>query len=150
MAHHTPVLARKPRITLRDLLFASSESTYIQFLRYTVVGGVAFAVDFGILFALTRFAGVYYLISAAISFTAGLFVNYFLSRTWVFNRRTLKNSTLEFTIFAAIGAAGLALNELGMWLLASKAGLNYLLAKLITAGFVYLWNFGARKYSLFR
>lgn len=88
--------------------------------------------------------------SAAISFLLGLVVNYALSRTWVFCNRTMSNTTLEFTVFAAIGLAGLGLNELGMWLLASKAGIQYLLAKLITAGFVYVWNFGTRKYALFR
>lgn len=137
-------------LSLHALLFASSDNTYIQFARYTIVGSVALAVDFAVLFLLTRFAGLYYLTSAALSFLLGLAVNYTLSRAWVFNRRTLGSATLEFTIFAAIGVAGLGLNELGMWLLTSKAGLNYLLSKIVTAAFVYIWNFGARKYSLFR
>lgn len=134
----------------RRLLLESSENTFVQFARYTVVGGVAFAVDFGVLFALTHYAGIYYLTSAAISFTLGLAVNYWLSRTWVFSNRTLANPALEFTVFAAIGVAGLGWNELGMWLLTSKLGLYYLLAKIVTAALVYLWNFGARKYALFR
>ena len=134
----------------RRLLFGSSDSTTVQFARYTVVGGFAFAVDFGVLFLLTHFAGVYYLISAAISFVLGLAVNYVLSRAWVFSHRTMSNATLEFTFFSLIGVAGLGLNEFGMWLLASKCGLQYLLAKIVTAVFVYVWNFGARKYSLFR
>ena len=138
------------RLALHNLLFGASDNTYIQFVRYTVVGGVAFGVDFGLLFVLTRFAGVFYLVSAAISFIAGLAVNYLLSRVWVFNRRTLGNTAVEFAVFAAIGIAGLGLNELGMWLLASKAGMNYLAAKIVTAVFVYVWNFGARKASLFR
>ena len=136
--------------TLRALLFGASDRTTVQFARYTVVGGVAFAVDFGFLFLLTHFGGVYYLISAAVSFVLGLAVNYALSRVWVFSQRTLSNATLEFTIFALIGVAGLGLNELGMWLLASRLGLEYLLAKMVTAAFVYVWNFAARKYSLFR
>ena len=138
------------RHSLRQLLVGASDSTTVQFARYTVVGGVAFAVDFGVLFLLTHFAGVYYLISAAVSFVLGLAVNYALSRVWVFSHRTMSNATLEFTIFALIGLAGLGLNEFGMWLLASKLGLQYLLAKIVTAVFVYVWNFGARKYSLFR
>lgn len=135
---------------LNKLLFAASDNTFIQFARYTIVGSVALVVDFSILYILTRFAGVYYLTSAAISFMVGLAVNYALSRSWVFSRRTLSNVTLEFAVFAAIGVVGLGLNELGMWLLASKAGVHYLLAKSMTACFVYVWNFGARKYSLFR
>jgi putative flippase GtrA len=135
---------------IRAILFDSSDNTYVQFARYTVVGSAALLVDFGTLFLLTRYAGIYYLTSAAISFTLGLVVNYWLSRTWVFSHRTLANPALEFAIFAAIGLAGLGLNELGMWLLTSKLGMFYLLAKIVTAAVVYIWNFGARKYSLFR
>ncbi len=148
MIQTTTAPVKRPR--LKHLLFGASDSTYIQFLRYTVVGGVAFAVDFGLLFGFTRFAGLFYLVSAAISFTAGLAVNYLLSRVWVFNRRTLSNPTVEFAVFAVIGVAGLGLNELGMWILASKAGMNYLAAKIATAALVYIWNFGARKLSLFQ
>jgi putative flippase GtrA len=120
-----------------------------QFLRYAVVGGVAFAVDAGLLWALTALAGLYYLLSAAISFTAGLVVNYLLSRCWVFERRTLSSTTLEFTIFTLIGIVGLGLNQLLMWSFTEKLGLYFLLSKCFAAGCVLLWSFGARKWALF-
>jgi hypothetical protein len=37
----------------------------VQIVRYTFVGGLAFLVDFGVLFALTQFLGIHYLVSAA-------------------------------------------------------------------------------------
>jgi putative flippase GtrA len=120
-----------------------------QFLRYAVVGGLAFAVDAGLLWALTALAGFYYLLSAAISFTAGLVVNYLLSRFWVFDRRTLSSTTLEFAIFTLIGIVGLGLNQLVMWGFTEKLGLYYLLSKCCAAGCVLLWSFGARKWALF-
>ncbi|HLI83933.1 MAG TPA: GtrA family protein [Bryobacteraceae bacterium] len=120
-----------------------------QFLRYAVVGGLAFAVDAGLLWALTAFAGIYYLVSAAVSFSAGLVVNYLLSRFWVFDRRSLSSTTLEFTIFTLIGIVGLGLNQLLMWGFTEKFGLYYMLSKCFAAGFVLLWSFGARKWVLF-
>lgn len=125
------------------------EELRAQFLRYAVVGGLAFAVDAGLLWALTALAGIYYLLSAAISFTAGLVVNYLLSRFWVFDRRTLSSTTLEFTIFTLIGIVGLGLNQLLMWGFTEKLGVYYLLSKCFAAGFVLLWSFGARKWALF-
>jgi putative flippase GtrA len=80
----------------------------------------------------------------------GLAINYVLSATWVFARRTLQNRSLELTIFTVVGIAGLGLNELGMWILAGHFGVHYLIAKLMTAVCVYFWNFGARKAALFR
>jgi putative flippase GtrA len=134
----------------RALVFGASDGTIVQLARYTVVGGLAFGVDFSILYLLTDFGGVHYLVSAAIAFCGGLLVNYALSRAWVFERRSLNNNCLEFTVFAAIGLIGLAMNEAGMWLLTDILGLHYLSGKLFTTGFVFVWNFFARKYSLFR
>jgi putative flippase GtrA len=153
-----PITIQEPqqesRISIRAflgaLLIDPADNTTFQFFRYTVVGGVALAADFSTLFLLTHFASVHYLASAAVGFLVGLAVNYTLSSVWVFARHTLQNRAVEFGIFAAIGVAGLGLNELGMWLLAGVAGVYYLWAKLITAAAVYFWNFGARKVALFR
>jgi|SRR5579863_3217736 len=136
--------------TLQALVFGETGSILHQFSRYLVVGGLAFVVDFGFLYVLTEIAGLYYLISAAIAFLFGLLTNYCLSRIWVFDRRTLKNVTMEISIFAAIGIVGLGLNEVIIWFAREKIHIHYLIAKGISAGIVLIWNFGARKSVLFR
>lgn len=136
--------------TLNTLLKQQSERTIIQLFRYFVVGGAAFLVDFGSLFVLTDFFGVYYLISAAIAFILGLIVNYGLSISWVFNNRTLQNSTLEFGVFSLIGIVGLGLNEIFIWFFTAEIGFYYLISKMISAVIVLFWNFFARKFVLFR
>lgn len=70
-------------------------------MRYTVVGFVAFVVDVSLLVLLTEFAGIHYLISAALSFICGLVTNYGLSITWVFDHRSVENRWIEFGIFSA-------------------------------------------------
>jgi putative flippase GtrA len=138
------------RRTLRELLFGSTGSVVQQFARYVVVGGVAFLVDFGLLYVLTEYAGIHYLISAAVSFVCGLVVNYYLSRVWVFDRRTMENAALEMLVFTAIGVVGLGLNEGIIWFVREKIHIHYMIAKAISAGIVLVWNFGARKALLFR
>ena len=138
------------RRPLQDLLFGATGSLLQQFSRYLVVGGVAFVVDFGLLYVLTEFAGLHYLISAAIAFLFGLLTNYWLSRHWVFNRRTLNNVAMEFVVFAGIGIAGLGLNEAILWFAQEKIHIHYMIAKAISAAIILVWNFGARKAALFR
>lgn len=135
---------------LRALLLESTDSTLVQLFRYTFVGGVAFVCDFGALYALTEFAGLHYLISASLSFLLGLAVNYALSILWVFSRHALRSRWVEFGIFAAVGLVGLGLNALFMWLFTEVAGLHYLFSKIGSTILVFLWNFAARKISLFR
>jgi len=131
-------------------LFESTGILFHQFSRYVVVGGLAFLIDVGSLYSLTEFGGFHYLISAAVAFLLGLLTNYCLCRLWVFDRRTMESATLEFVIFAAIGIVGLGLNEVIMWFTAEVIHLHYLIGKVISAGIVLIWNFGARKLILFR
>ena len=134
---------------LHRLLVADTDDASIQFLRYLFVGGLAFVVDFGALWAFTSVLGVHYLVSTALAFVLGLSTNYALSVTWIFKQHRLASRKGEFLAFALIGLAGLAFNEVGMWLLTGGMGLDYRLAKLLTTGFVFLWNFVARRYLLF-
>jgi len=126
-----------------------TSNTMVQFIRYTFVGGFAFAVDIGSLFALTEFAGMHYLVSAAIAFLLGLTTNYALSVRWVFDRRSVDSKWKEFVIFTAIGLAGLGFNELFMWVFTGLAGIHYMGSKLLSTFFVYMWNFVVRKLTLF-
>lgn len=121
-----------------------------EFCRYILVGGFSTICDASTLFSLTHFAGVNYLVSAPIGFSVGTIVNYFLSGSWVFERRRLKNRPAELTIFSLIGVVGLSLNELILWFFQSRLGIYYLFAKGVSAVVVLAWNFGARKAILFR
>jgi putative flippase GtrA len=148
-----PATSATPPAVLRNLQtlsFGATGSLLHQFARYLCVGGLAFVVDFASLYLLTEFAGLHYLISAAMAFLFGLITNYFLSRVWVFDRRTMGNAAIEFAVFAAIGVVGLGLNEFIIWSIKEKIHLHYMAAKTVSAGVVLVWNFGARKVMLFR
>jgi putative flippase GtrA len=132
-----------------SLLFAKSDKTSIQLLRYTFVGGIAYAVDFGSLFFLTEVVKIHYLISAAAAFILGLLTNYTLSIFWVFSRRTQTSKRMEFLIFAIIGLVGLGLNEGIIWFFTDLVHFHYLISKVFSAIFVFFWNFFARKKILF-
>lgn len=132
------------------LFYGSTDKLLVQFVRYFFVGGLAFVVDFGLLYILTEYAGLHYLLSATLSFIAGLLVNYIISCLWVFNGSKFKNRLVEFLFFATIGVVGLALNDALIWLFTDCIGTHYMFSKIVAAAMVYLWNFFARKYLVFR
>jgi putative flippase GtrA len=136
-------------IRIGSFLFAKSDKTSTQFLRYIFVGGIAYAVDFGSLFFLTDIIKIHYLISAAIAFILGLITNYVLSIFWVFSRRTLTSRQMEFLLFAIIGLVGLGLNEGIIWFFTDLVHFHYLISKVFSAIVVFSWNFFARKRILF-
>ncbi len=133
------------------LFLRQTDSLFIQFFRYFFVGGLAFVVDFGLLYFLTEFVGFYYLFSATISFTAGLCVNYIISIKWVFSQnKGLKNKKIEFLIFSFIGIVGLLLNAIFIWFFTEKLLFYYMISKVLSTVIVYFWNFFARKYILYK
>ena len=64
-----------------------------EFGKYLIAGGTAFVFDVGILYVLTEYFEVHYLVSAIFGFAVGSIVAYFLSVNWVFTNRVLKNKT---------------------------------------------------------
>ncbi|MBZ0094686.1 MAG: GtrA family protein [Sulfuricella sp.] len=130
-------------------LSAKADRLTGQFFRYFLVGGVAFIVDFTLLFLLTEFGHIHYLLSASVAFMAGIAVNYALSISWVFDHRSVDNRMHEFAIFAIIGILGLAFNAALMWLFTELVGFHYLGSKMVAAVLILLFNFGARKVLLF-
>ena len=107
-----------------------------------------FLVDYFFLYALTEWAGLYYLISAALSFALANTLNFFLCARWVFpgGRRGRR----EYLAFLVVGAVGLALNTGLMALFTQGLGWYYMVSKILAASLVFFWNYFMRRYAIFR
>src|SRR5512145_1522077 len=134
---------------VRRWMFEPTDSVIVQFFRYGFVGGIAFVSDFSTLWLVTSRIGLHYLASAALGFTVGLTVNYWLSVRWVFEKRRFSSATMQFGLFALTGIVGVGINHLVMWLLTDGVGWHYLGSKLAATVVVYLWNFSSRKVLIF-
>ena len=119
-----------------------------QAMKYFIVGGLCTLLDIGLLFALTQFLDINYLVSSIISFTTGAVLNYFLCTHWIFKIRVVESRPLEFLFYLIITAVGLGINTGIIWVLTSFIAFHYLGSKVVAIFFTYWWNFGARKYFL--
>ena len=127
-----------------------------EFIRYAIVGGIAFIADFGTLVLsqeclLKRFAGGVY-VATVLGFVVGLSVNYALSLTFVFTQRKDRGkgrSIGAFLIFGLIGLLGLLWTELGMWIGIELFKANYMRVKILVTIGVLAWNYLARKILIF-
>ncbi len=139
----------EPATMIHQLLVRNTDNTLVQLFRYTLVGGLAFVVDFSTLYLLTEYAGLHYLFSATVGFLLGLLVNYLLSVQWIFRHRRFARRSVEFTIYGWIGVIGIGLNIAIMWLVTEQMQLHYLGSKIVSTVVVFFWNFFARKRVLF-
>lgn len=119
-----------------------------QFMKFGVVGVIAFFIDYGVMIFLTEVFGVPYLISTTISFIVSVMFNYFASMRYVFARREGMSRRREFIIFLALSVAGLGINDLCMWLMVDFGHIDYRISKIVVTVIVAVWNFVTRKIFL--
>ena len=154
--HLTEVKQILKQHQFKKLFSGDTENTFVQFFRYCFVGGFATVVDWALsslLFYLVFSGSGYAALCNALSFVAGLLVNYFLSTFWIFKQSRMQNRFLEFLSFAAIGVVGLLLT-IGItkgfaWALADVTSLYQILSKVVSTAVAFFWNFFARKYLLY-
>jgi putative flippase GtrA len=115
---------------------------------YGLVGGMALALDWGFLILFVK-AGINYQIAAAASFTLGMLLAYAGSVRFIFRGRRQRSLGAEALGFFVIGFLGLALNQALLFTFVHFAALPVGLAKAPTAGFVFVFNFFARRTLLF-
>lgn len=119
-----------------------------QFLKFGVVGAIAFLIDYGVLMLLSQVIGMDPVISASISFVVSVVFNYAASMHYVFTRRDDISRRREFTIFVILSAIGLVINEIIMVIGVNVLGdsaLMVTITKLVATAIVMVWNFVSRK-----
>jgi putative flippase GtrA len=119
-----------------------------QFMKFGVVGVIAFAIDFGLLVLLTEVFGVNYLVSATISFVVSVIFNYVASMRYVFTHKEDMSRRKEFVIFVVLSAIGLVINDVCMWAGVTLLAINYMVTKIFATVVVAVWNFVTRKIFL--
>jgi len=119
---------------------------FTQLLKFGVVGVMATIIDFFFLFLFTDVFGMYYLLSAAISFVLSTLFNYIASMRFVFNSKFSKDEkSKELILFVILSVSGLVLNQVLLWFFVEKIALYYMAAKIVATFFVMTWNFISRK-----
>ena len=119
-----------------------------QFLKFGVVGAIAFCIDYGVLMLLSQGLGWHPVLSAAISFCVSVIFNYLASMKYVYQRRDDMSRQREFVVFIALSVVGLGINELVMLAGTAALGTGALavtFTKLVATAVVMVWNFLSRK-----
>lgn len=120
----------------------------MQIIRFGVVGGLAFVIDYTILIICKEVFKLSVLTSSAIGFIVSIIFNYILSIKWVFDVNKKNNQKKNFVLFIIFSVIGLLLTELIMYVGSVKLKINYLFVKIVATGIVMVFNFVTRKLFL--
>lgn len=132
---------------MRSALFRSYALR--RFVKYMMVGVSTFAFDLALLFVFADILGWNYLVAAGLSFLIAVSLNYFASRRFVF-RHTERSVSAGYLMYLLIATIGLCAVVSLMALAVEVFDLHYLLARVIVAGAVGVWNYLMNAYVNFR
>ncbi len=118
--------------------------------RYFLVGGASAAVDFSIFALLYSGLDVHWFLAAAVGFLLATTFNYALSVYFVFTSGVRFARRHEIGLVFLVSAVGLAMNQFALWVGFKVLGIDVYLSKVMATGSVFFWNFGARRYFIFR
>ena len=117
-----------------------NEKLIKQILKFGVVGGIAFLIDYVVLFCCKEYLGFSVFISAI--------YNYIASVKWVFDVDKEKDPKRNFIIFIVLSIIGLIITEIIMWMGTDLIHIHYLIVKIFATAVVMVFNFVTRKMFL--
>ncbi|HEX5774633.1 MAG TPA: GtrA family protein [Candidatus Paceibacterota bacterium] len=111
-----------------------------RFLKYSTVGFATFCFDLVLLLLFVEVLGISFFVAVPLGFVIAVSVNYALSRLHVFpgTKRSVHAGYAYFLLSAGLGAF---LSTSGVAILVLEAGLHYLPARVMVAGFVGIVNY---------
>ena len=116
----------------------------LRFAKFCLVGLIGILVNIGLLWLLTEFAGLFYLLSAAISIESSIISNFVLNDYLTFPDRRLpgtKSFLSRLLKFNLVCIVGLGVNMGVLWLLTEVFGIYYLVSELGGIVVATLWNY---------
>jgi dolichol-phosphate mannosyltransferase len=113
-------------------------------IKFGLVGLSGIVVNMAVLWYLTEFAGLYYLVSSFFAIELSILNNFVWNEFWTFRRTAqpkLSNRWHRLIVFHGVSAGGLVINMGVLFFLTSIVGVYYLVSNIvgILAGFG--WNF---------
>lgn len=118
-----------------------------HFVRYLLVGGTTFILDFGILFVLHGILKLNLAASTSVAYWVSIAYNFVLNRYWTFNAREKDSLARHISTYFAL----LLVNYLFTVAFVTYAGqhINYVIAKAIAVAFQMTWTYPVYKRYIF-
>jgi len=121
------------------------KDTIKQFLKFAIIGVFNTLINMAVLFILTEYFNVYYMLSAIFAFIVAVTNSFIWNKIWTFKEKLNDRFIKKYPKFLTISVLALLVNLALLYTLTEFLGIYYLLSQLI-AVFFSLWvNFLGNK-----
>ena len=120
----------------------------IKMFHFGFVGGLMVILNIGIIYFLTNILGIYYLISAILSYQLLLLLSFSLNEKLTFKSitiHTLEKKWHRFGSYYLVSLSGMVIYLIILFLLTEYGNVFYLTSSIIASFLVFLWNYFINK-----
>lgn len=121
-----------------------------EFFKFAVVGLGGTVVNIGILYSLTEYFNVYYILSALIAFCIALTFNFICNTLWTFGDNMRTDIARKYSSFFLVSVCALLVNIVFLYIFTEFLRIYYIVSQVIAIGIALMINFIGNKIWTFR
>jgi len=125
------------------------KETLFQFSKFAIVGIINTLTNLVVLFILTNFFEVYYIVSGFFAFLVAVTNSFILNSLWTFNHKIFHKSKEKYSKFLIISTGALAVNLILLYSFTEFLNLYYMFSQIIAIIFSLWINFLGNKFWTF-
>jgi dolichol-phosphate mannosyltransferase len=129
--------------------FTIKTMTKTQFTKFAIAGIIFAVVNVLILYVLTDFLGIYYIISSIIAFFLGSTGNFLLNKKWTFNERMRHDLSRKYIKAMSVNISAVVITIALLFILTEYLDVYYLLSQTIAMVVAFFVNFIGNKKIVF-
>ena len=131
------------------LLLKKYKSITLLVMRFLLAGGVGVATNLSVLFVLTEYAGLYYLVSVAAAFWCSFVVSFVLQKFWTFQDVSTTQVRRQALLYISVAAVNFCINVALMYVFVDKFHLWYVAAQALASLLIAILSFFIYRYTIF-
>ncbi len=102
-----------------------------RIVRFCIVGGFAVGIQWAVLYGLTEFIGVFYLLSAATAFIVSTGASFLLQKLWAFQNKEVEGAGRQLVFYFVMKGIFLALDVVLLDILVEVLHVWYMWAQML-------------------
>lgn len=124
-------------------------SEYFKYTKYVISGGTAAFFNIALLYVLTEYGHIYYLLSAAIAFIFGFTISFVLQKFWTFQNMQRIGVHRQLLLYFVVSLCSLGFHTLLVYILVEFAHVWYVVAALFSGLCIAFINFFMYRHFIF-
>lgn len=118
----------------------------LQIARFIVSGLTALVINLSVLYILTEYVHMWYLLSSMFSFVVAFAANFIMQKYWTFRNRNTAGVRWQLPLHLSVAIANLCLNVILLFLFVEYAHLWYLFAQVLATAIIAAESFVALRW----